>query len=254
MSRDQNRYSRQILLDSIGEEGQKRLSNSSVCVVGCGGLGSPIATKLVAMGIGKVKIIDRDFIELSNLHRQHLYTEDDIHKSKATQAKERLSKLNSDCNIESCVANIDDSNSVEHVEGYDVIVDALDSVETRFSINKASQQLLIPLVSGGAIGTSGQVFTVIPRLSSTCYNCNFNGVDSSNTPVCGRDGVDPSVLSIVAGIQVSETVRLLTGKVPQLVNMLLNIQLDGLIFTKLRTHRDENCSHCKIRGDEDDHD
>lgn len=240
-----DRYSRQIMLESIGEEGQQKLIDSSVCVVGCGGLGSPILTKLVAMGVGKIKIIDRDFVEMSNLHRQHLFREEDLHKAKCGTAREALLKINSDCDIQVTITNINDVNAYKNIEGYDVIVDALDSVETRYSVNRASQQLLVPLVSGAAAGTSGQVMTIIPKLGGACYNCNFKELDSSNAPVCGRDGVDPSILSIVAGIQVSETVRLLTGKVPQLFNTIMNIQLDGLNFTKTRTYPDKDCSHCK---------
>lgn len=243
--KNKDRYSRQIMLESIGEEGQQILLDSSVCVVGCGGLGTPIVTKLVAMGVGKIKIIDRDFVEMSNLHRQHLFREEDLHKAKCGTAKESLLKLNSDCKIDASIANINDDNALKNLVGYDVIVDALDSVETRYAVNMASQQLLKPLVSGAAAGTSGQVMTIIPQIGTACYNCNFKELDSSNAPVCGRDGVDPSVLSIVAGIQVSETVRLITGKVPQLVNTIMNIQLDGLNFTKTRTYPDKECSHCK---------
>ena len=136
-SRDLDRYSRQIMLEEIGYEGQLRLRNAKICVVGVGGLGNPITMRLAAMGIGTLRIVDRDVIELSNLHRQVMFDVDDVGQVKVEVAAKKLQKLNPEMRIEAMPVSVNDYTALEVVEGCDVVVDALDSVNARYSLNKA---------------------------------------------------------------------------------------------------------------------
>ena len=200
-SKDLDRYSRQIMLEEIGYQGQLKLRNAKVCVVGVGGLGNPITTRLVAMGIGKLRIVDRDVIELSNLHRQTMFDESDVGQVKVEVAAKKLQKLNPDVVIEPLPVSVNDYTALDVVDGCDVVIDALDSVNARYSLNKACVKNNIPFVTGAAVGVSGQVFTILPK-ESACYHCMFPSLDEDSMPTCSIEGVHPSVLSIVGGIEV----------------------------------------------------
>jgi len=143
-SEDMQRYSRQIMLEEIGFGGMERLRVAKVCVVGVGGIGNPVVMQLSAMGIGKLRIVDRDVVEISNLHRQHLYNEEDIGKVKVEVAAERLKKMNPDVEIEAIPLSITKYTAESIVKGMDIIIDALDSVEARYSINDACIKYNIP--------------------------------------------------------------------------------------------------------------
>ncbi|MGQ0794584.1 MAG: ThiF family adenylyltransferase, partial [Nitrosopumilaceae archaeon] len=184
------RYSRQVMLEEIGYEGQLKLRNAKVCVVGIGGLGNPIATRLVAMGIGKIRIVDRDVIELSNLHRQTMFDESDIGQVKVESAAKKLHKMNPDVEIEALPVSVNDYTALDLVEGCDVVIDALDSVNARYSLNKACIAKKIPFVTGAAVGVSGQAFTVLPK-QSACYHCLFPALDEDSMPTCSIEGVHP---------------------------------------------------------------
>ena len=242
-SKDLDRYSRQIMLEEIGYQGQLNLRNAKVCVVGVGGLGNPITTRLVAMGVGRLRIVDRDVIELSNLHRQTMFDESDVGQVKVEVAAKKLQKLNPDVVIESLPVSVNDYTAFDVVEGYDVVIDALDSVNARYSLNKACVKNNTPFVTGAAVGVSGQVFTVIPKKSS-CYHCVFPALDEDSMPTCSIEGVHPSILSIIGGIEVSEAVKIITGKKPSLVNRILHIDLENLDFTFTKTFKVDECSVC----------
>ena len=200
-----DRYSRQVMLEEIGYQGQLKLKQAKVCVVGVGGLGNPIVTRLAAMGVGKIRIVDRDVIELSNLHRQTMFNEDDIGQVKVETAARKLRKLNADIVIEEMPVSINDYTAFEVVDGCDVVVDALDSVNARYSLNKACIEKKIPFVTGAAVGVTGQCFTILPN-ESACYHCLFPALDEDSMPTCSIEGVHPSILSIIGGIEVSDTV------------------------------------------------
>ena len=242
----QEQYSRQIKLDNIGIKGQEALLHSSVCVVGCGGLGNTILTQLVTMGVGKIKIIDGDNIELSNLHRQHLFTKKDIGISKVICAGTRLKHKNEDCIIETSNIWFNDSTH-EEIKGYDVVIDALDSQLSRRSLNAACVKYKIPLVTGAAVKDRGQVFTVIPGESS-CYNCVYgpSNAETLSMEACNTQGINPSVLSIIASMQVSETIDIIVGNKPQLLNKILFFILDGFNFIKTETFRNKECDVCRF--------
>ena len=238
-----DRFSRQIMLEEIGYNGQLKLKNAKVCVVGTGGLGNPITTRLTAMGIGTLRIVDRDVIELSNLHRQTMFDEDDVGKVKVEVAAKKLKKLNPDCNVEALAVSVNDYNALEVIEGCDVVIDALDSVNARYALNKACVKLNIPFVTGAAVGVSGQVFTVLPK-KSACYFCMFPELDEDTMPTCSIEGVHPSILSIVGGIEVAEAVKIIIGKKPSLSEKILHIDLENLDFNNTRTFRAEECPIC----------
>lgn len=242
-SKDIDRYSRQIMLEEIGYQGQLKLHSAKICVVGVGGLGNPITTRLVAMGVGKLRIVDRDIIELSNLHRQTMFDESDVGQVKVEVAARKLKKLNPDVEIESLPISINDYTALDAVEECDVVIDALDSVNARYALNKACVEKNIPFVTGAAVGVSGQAFTIIPG-KSACYSCMFPALDEDSMPTCSIEGVHPSILSIVGGIEVAEAVKIILGKSPSLADKILHIDLENLDFVMTRTFRAEECSVC----------
>ena len=240
---DIQRYSRQIMLEEIGFVGMEKLRDAKVCVVGVGGIGNPIVTQLAAMGVGKLKIVDRDVVEISNLHRQHLYNEDDIGKVKVEVAAERLKKMNPHVEIEAIPLSITKYTAESIVKGMNIIIDALDSVDARYALNDACIKYNIPFIYAGALGMLGSVCTILPN-KSACLRCIFPALADEDMPTCSTEGVHPSVLYLVAGVQVSEAVKILTGQHPTLVNKLLYIDLNELSFDKIQMFRNEECSSC----------
>ena len=238
-----DRYSRQVMLEEIGYQGQLKLKQSKVCVVGVGGLGNPIVTRLAAMGVGTLRIVDRDVIELSNLHRQTMFNEDDVGQVKVETAAKKLRKLNPEIVVEELPISINDYTALDVVDGCDVVVDALDSVDARYALNKACIEKKIPFVTGAAVGVTGQSFTILPK-ESACYHCLFPSLDEDSMPTCSIEGVHPSILSIVGGIEVSEAVKIITGKEPSLKNKVLHVDLENLIFNFTKVSRVEECSVC----------
>jgi len=238
-----DRYSRQIMLEEIGYQGQLKLKQSKVCVVGVGGLGNPITARLAAMGVGKIRIVDRDVIELSNLHRQTMFNEDDVGQVKVEIAAKKLRKLNPDIIIEELPVSINDYTAFDAVDGCDVVIDALDSVNARYSLNKACIEKKIPFVTGAAVGVTGQSFTILPN-ESACYHCLFPALDEDSMPTCSIEGVHPSILSIIGGIEVSEAVKIITGKEPSLRDKVLHVDLENLIFNFTKVSKVEECSVC----------
>jgi len=238
-----DRYSRQIMLEEIGYQGQLKLKQANVCVVGVGGLGNPIVIRLAAMGVGKIRIVDRDVIELSNLHRQTMFNEDDIGQVKVEIAAKKLRRLNQDIVIEELPVSINDYTALDVVDGCDVVIDALDSVNARYSLNKACIEKKIPFVTGAAVGVTGQSFTILPN-ETACYHCLFPALDEDSMPTCSIEGVHPSILSIIGGIEVSEAVKIITGKAPSLKDRVLHVDLENLIFNFTKVSRVQECSVC----------
>ena len=242
-SQDLQRYSRQIMLEEIGFIGMEKLRNSKVCVVGVGGIGNPVVTQLNAMGIGKIRIVDRDVIEISNLHRQHLYTEQDIGKVKVEAAIEHLKRRNADVEIEALPISVTPYTAENIVKGFDVVIDALDSIDARYALNDACIKQHIPLIYAGALGMLGSVCTILPY-DSACLRCIFPALSEDDMPTCSTEGVHPSILYLVGGIQVSEAVKILLGQKPSLVNTLLYIDLNELSFERIKMFRHDECSAC----------
>lgn len=240
---DMQRYSRQIMLEEIGFTGMEKLRNAHVSVIGVGGIGNPVVTQLTAMGIGKLKIIDRDVIEISNLHRQHLYTEEDIGKVKVEAALERLRKLNPQVEIEAVPTSVTTYTVESLVKGSDVVIDALDSIEARYALNDACIKQNVPLIYAGALGMVGSVCTILPN-KTACLRCMFPALEEDEMPTCSTEGVHPSILYLVGGIQVSEAVKMIIGQQPSLANTLLYVDLTDLSFEKIQMSRYDGCPSC----------
>ena len=236
-------YSRQIVLDGMGIAGQRMLKESRVCVVGVGGLGSPISIQLASMGVGHLRIVDRDVVEVSNLQRQQLYGVDVIGYPKVEAAEERLRSLNPFIEVEAVPMTLTPTNAERLIGGFDVVVDGLDSMTPRYALNRACLELGIPLVFGGVITNVGNVSTIIPG-ETACLECFQGNVSDEDLPTCAIVGVHPSIISIIASIQVSETVKLLTGRKPSLANALFYCDLEDLSFERIGLMRAEACPIC----------
>ena len=248
---DLQRYSRQIMLDEIGFVGLEKIRKAKVCVVGVGGIGNPVVTQLTAMGIGKLKIVDRDIIEISNLHRQHLYTEEDIGRVKVEAAKARLEQINSSVQIEALPNSVTKYTAENIVKGFDIVVDALDSIDARYALNDACIKLNIPLIYAGALGMLGSICTIIPN-KTACLRCIFPALAEDDVPTCSTEGVHPSILYLVGGIQVSEVVKIILGERPTLENKLLYIDLNDLSLEKVPVFRQVECPSCGTKRKDND--
>jgi molybdopterin/thiamine biosynthesis adenylyltransferase/molybdopterin converting factor small subunit len=245
-NQDMQRYSRQIMLEEIGFIGMEKLRDAKICVVGVGGIGNPVVNQLAAMGVGKLRIVDRDIIEISNLHRQHLYTEEDVGKVKVEAAFERLKKINPSVTIDAVPISVTKYTAESIVKGFDVIIDALDSIDARYALNDACIKYNIPFIYAGALGMTGSVSTILPA-NSACLRCMFPELDEDDMPTCSTEGVHPSILYVVAGIQVSEAVKIITGQSPTLVNNLLYVDLNNLSFDKIQMFRQKECKSCGLK-------
>ena len=245
-----DRYSRQTLFRKIGEEGQRKLGKSSVVIIGCGALGTVIATSLVRAGVGKVKIIDRDFIEYHNLHRQILFDEEDVKNQlpKAIAAEQHLKKVNSSVEIEGVVADINYANVERLVAGTDLILDGLDNPETRFVINDASLKHKIPWVYGGAIAASGMTMNIIPD-ETPCFRCIFPSLPPPGVvPTCDTAGVISPAPFIIGSLQSAEAMKILTGA-KDINRDIIVIDVWQGNFERLKISHRQDCPACQGRYD-----
>jgi len=236
-------YSRQIVMAELGYNAQLKLKNSKACLLGVGGLGSPAAMQLAAMGVGCLRIVDRDVVELTNLHRQHLYGVDDVGLPKVEAAAKRLQNLNPYITIEPLPLSVNQTNAENIVRGMDVVVDGLDSMAARYAINRACTKLGVPYVFGAAIETTGNLSTIVPG-ETAFLECFYGNLDDKKLPKCGMVGVHPSLVNVIASLEVSEAIRILTGKQPRLVNMLLHFDLDEMEFNEINLSKVESCPVC----------
>jgi adenylyltransferase/sulfurtransferase len=233
------RYDRQIMLYGFGEAGQEKLKKAKVLVAGAGGLGSPIAIYLAVAGIGNIRIVDDDTVELSNLNRQILHWQEDIQKKKADSAIFKLRKLNPDINIEGIAETITEESAARLATDADIIVDAMDNLPTRYILNKAAIDKNVPFVHGAVYGFEGRAMTVIPG-KTACLNCVYHGVTvpQEKFPVIG---VTPAVIGC---IQATEVIKYLTGMGSLLTDRLLNYDALSMTFTEFSVRRDPDCAHC----------
>jgi molybdopterin/thiamine biosynthesis adenylyltransferase len=236
-------YSRQLVLADIGLKGQRRLKQTSVLVAGLGGLGCQLAVQLASMGVGHLRLIDRDIVEMSNLQRQNLYGIDVVGYPKVEAAKMRLSKVNPFIEIEALPVAINDSTASKLVEGIDLVVDGLDRLTPRLAVNRACIDHGIPYIYGAVITHVGNVSTILPG-ETPCLECWQGSVDETKVPTCATVGVTPSVISIVASIQVSEAIRIILGKKPNLASKLLFFDLEDLSLEIIKLAKSGSCSAC----------
>ncbi|MFH0976731.1 MAG: ThiF family adenylyltransferase [Spirochaetota bacterium] len=218
-----NRYSRQILIPEIGERGQERLGKSSVLIAGCGGLGTVLANSMVRAGVGNVRIVDRDFVELDNLPRQVLFDEEDMKKRtpKAVAASDKLRLINSEISIEPVVARLTSDNIESLMKDVDLVLDGTDNFETRFLINEASIKLGIPWIYAGVVSTVGMSFSIIPG-STPCFKCFIDKVPQpGTTPTNATAGVLGMAVNITASIEATEAIKVLIGDYDSLIKKLV---------------------------------
>ncbi|MCG2826745.1 MAG: ThiF family adenylyltransferase [Thermoplasmatales archaeon] len=240
--KDMERYSRQILLKEIGEEGQNRLSKSFVVIIGCGALGTTIANNLVRAGIGQIKIIDRDIVEMNNLQRQTLFDEDDIGLPKAQVAVKKLQKVNSKIKLEAVVEDMNNTNIEEIIGGADLVIDGTDNMETRFLINDVCLKHKIPWIYGGAIGTGGMSMNIISD-DTPCFRCVFQVLPEPGVlPTCDTAGVLNTIPSIIASIESTEALKILLGKT--INNKLLTYDVWTHDFQSIKIKKNNECECC----------
>ena len=238
-------YSRQIVMTEMGYNAQLKLKSSKACLVGVGGLGSPAAMQLAAMGVGHLRIVDRDIVELTNLHRQHLYGVDEVGYPKVEAAAKRLHNLNPYIKIEPLPLSVNESNAEDIIQGMDVVVDGLDSMASRYAINRACIKVGVPYVFGAAITTNGNLSTIVPG-ETACLECFYGSLDDKKLPKCGVVGVHPSLVNIIASLEVSEAIRILIGQQPRLVNKLLHFDLYEMEFSKISLSKVDCCPVCGL--------
>jgi len=243
-----SRYSRQILFEPIGREGQKKLSGSTVVIIGCGALGTVIADRLVRAGVGTIKIVDRDFVELDNLQRQVLFTEEHarLRLPKAVAAGSVLKTVNSEVEVVPVVCDLTPGNVEQVIEGCDIVMDATDNLETRFLMNDACLKAGTPWIHGAAVGSCGQEMPIIPGVTA-CYRCLMPEPPAEPLPGCDVLGVLNTVTGIIADIQSTHACQLLTGShVPD--STLTFVDVWESDFERFVVERFQDCPAC-VRGE-----
>lgn len=242
----ENRYSRQTILQNIGEEGQKRLTKSHVLIVGCGALGTVAANNLARAGVGKISIIDRDFVELNNLQRQMLFDENDVGEPKSIAAARKLKLINSDIEVEPIVKDLNHTNAEGIIKEVDLVLDGTDNIQTRMLINDVCVKEKIPWVYTGAIGTSGMTMNILP--GAACIRCLYPGIPKPGSlPTCDTMGVLNTITVIMGSIASTEAIKILLGEVKP------ENELDGHIivydawnhsFDNIIVKKNEECECC----------
>ena len=240
-SKYNERYSRQILFSPIGNQGQNKLSKSKIAIIGCGGLGSNTANNLARAGVGFIRIIDNDKIELSNLQRQQLFDEADIEKElpKAIAAKNKLSIINSDVKIEAIVDEVNENNINKYIKDVDLVLDGTDNFNTRFIVDEACVKNNTPWIFGSVAASYGMACSIIPS-SGFCLKSifnelpvNFGGLSSSNV------GILNSAVNIISSIQSTEAIKILVGDFDSLIKGLLIIDIWDLSVDIIEINKDE---------------
>src|SRR6195952_2622530 len=238
------RYSRHILVPEIGLEGQTKLLEAKVLLLGAGGLGSPTALYLAAAGVGTLGIVDDDEVDLSNLQRQVIHTTDRIGVAKVDSAEESIKAINPGVDVKKYKVRLDASNIMEIIEGYDVIVDGVDNFPTRYLLNDATVRLDIPVVSASILGFDGQLSVFSPHVGP-CYRCLYPVPPPAElAPSCGPNGVLGVLPGTMGLLQATEVVKLVTGAGEPLIGRLLLYEALGATFTELKVRRDPECPIC----------
>lgn len=231
-------YHRQILIDEIGESGQLKLKRSKVFIAGAGGLGSTAALYLAAAGVGKIRIVDHDSVELSNLNRQILHRHEDIGRNKTDSAGDRLNRTNPLVDIETVHETISAKNVLQLIAGSDIIVDAMDNLSTRFILNRAALDLGTPFVHGAVNGFEGRITTIIPG-KTACLKCMYKEpAGEEKTPVIG---VTPAV---IGSLQATEVIKYLLDIGNPLANRLLVYDGLNMTFDEFKIAKNPQCKNC----------
>lgn len=248
---DLARYARQMRYAPLGEEGQRRLRSSSVLLCGCGALGSVLANTLVRAGVGRLRLVDRDFVDLTNLQRQVLYTEDDVQAGlpKAVAATEQLKRINSQVILEPHVADVDHRNLQGLLDGIDLILDGTDNFDTRFLLNDAAIKWNLPWVYGGCIGAEGQTMTIVPG-RTPCFRCLMRETPPpGSTATCDTAGILGPVVNVVASYQACEALKILSGNLDAISRYLTVFEMwdNRVRQIKLDSLAGGDCPTCNHR-------
>jgi adenylyltransferase/sulfurtransferase len=238
------RYSRHILLPEVGGEGQQRILESKVLVIGAGGLGSPASFYLAAAGVGRIGIVDSDTVELSNLQRQILHSTGDLGRPKALSAKERLEALNPDVEVLPYADRLTSDNILATVGEYDLVLDGSDNFATRYLVNDACVLLDKPLVHAGVFRFEGQITTILPR-RGPCYRCLYPEPPPPGiVPSCQEAGILGAVAGVLGVLQATEALKLLLGRGEPLCGRLLIYNALDLEFREVKVRRSADCAVC----------
>jgi molybdopterin/thiamine biosynthesis adenylyltransferase/rhodanese-related sulfurtransferase len=244
------RYSRHFLLPEIGVEGQQKLLDAKVLLLGAGGLGAPTALYLAAAGVGAIGLIDDDVVDLSNLQRQVIHNTDRLGMAKVDSAEVAMKELNPGVEVIKHQLRMDSSNIMELIEGYDVIVDGVDNFPTRYLLNDATVRLQIPVVSASILGFDGQL-SVFKPYDGPCYRCLYPVPPPAElAPSCGANGVLGVLPGTMGMLQATEVIKLIVGIGEPLIGRLLLYEALGATFTELKVRRDPECPVCS-RAPED---
>jgi molybdopterin/thiamine biosynthesis adenylyltransferase len=237
------RYSRHILLQDVGVEGQEKILNGRVLVIGAGGLGAPVLLYLAAAGVGSIGIIDGDVVDLSNLQRQIIHFTADVGKPKVLSAKEKIQAINPDVKVTVYHDLFTAANAFDLIKDYDFVVDGTDTFPVKFLINDACVLAGKPFSHGGILRFDGQTMTHLP--GTACYRCAFHSPPPPNAvPTCSQAGVLGAIAGMLGTIQAAETLKFLTGAGELTVNRLLSFNAKTMNFRTVKLRRDDNCPVC----------
>jgi molybdopterin/thiamine biosynthesis adenylyltransferase len=245
------KYSRQVLFAGIGEEGQRRLLGSRAVIVGCGAIGAATANLLVRAGVGRLRVIDRDFVELSNLQRQTLFDEEDARNAlpKAIAAERKLRTINTDVVVEGIVGDLVPHNAEELLGSFDLILDGTDNFETRFLINDVAVKSGRPWIYAAAVGSYGVTMTILPG-KTPCLACLLESAENNRglEDTCDTIGVLGPVVNLVASLQSAETLKLLAGREDALHERLLSCDVWSGRIQSVQIARNRDCRACERRA------
>ena len=237
------RYSRHILLKDVGVEGQEKIRNGKVLVVGAGGLGAPVALYLAAAGVGTIGIVDGDVVDLSNLQRQVIHFTGDVGHPKVESARDKMLAINPNVKVNTIREFLMSDNALDIIKDYDFIVDGTDNFPVKFLINDACVMAGKPFSHGGILRFEGQTFTHLP--GTACYRCLFKSPPPANAvPTCSQAGVLGAIAGMLGTIQAAETLKYLTGVCELLTNKLLTFNAKTMDFRKINTRRQASCAIC----------
>lgn len=238
-----DRYSRMLALRDFSENDMETIMNTTVAQIGAGGLGSPSLRLLTAIGFGRIRIVDRDIVELSNIQRQTVFNTSDIGMPKAEAAADNLGLMNPEVSFDPICVSISEENAIDVLSGADIIVDGLDSFVARRALNKASIALGIPYVFAGAVEYYANLTTFIPGKTG-CLHCVMGDAQDNPENTCARVGVSPMLLSLAASIQVNEVLQIALNREPALANQLMTIDTASLSFDFFDIGKAADCEVC----------
>ncbi len=243
------RYSRHILLDELGVEGQQRLIDSHALILGAGGLGSPVALYLAASGVGRITLIDDDVVDLTNLQRQIAHTTERVGQPKVESARDAMRSLNPRVQVQPLQIRADETALLRLVAEADVVIDGCDNFATRHAVNRACVQHAVPLVSGAVIRLDGQLTTYDTRdAASPCYACLFPPDQAPEEVRCSTLGVLAPLVGVIGTLQATEAIKLLAGGGRSLVGRLQLLDGRSLEWTEMRLRRQPDCPVCQHRS------